>query len=35
MPHSFNNFSAKSAFGANKESNYAGDYILRKKANRF
>ena len=32
MPHSFNNFSAKSAFGANKESNYAGDYILRKKA---
>lgn len=32
MPRSFNNFSAKSAFGVNKESNGAGDYILKKKA---
>jgi hypothetical protein len=32
MAHSFNNFSAKPAFGANKEANNAGDYILRKKA---
>lgn len=32
MAHSFNNFSARAAFGTNKESNEAGDYILRKKA---
>ena len=32
MAHSFSNFSAKSAFGANKESSYAGDYISKKKA---
>ena len=32
MPRSFNNFSAKSAFGVNKESNGSGDYILKKKA---
>jgi hypothetical protein len=32
MPHSFNNFSAKAAFGVNKESNEAGNYILKKKA---
>jgi len=33
MAHSFKNFSAKAAFGVNKESNQAGDYILKKKAN--
>jgi hypothetical protein len=32
MPHSFNNFSAKAAFGSNKGTNEAGDYILKKKA---
>ena len=32
MAHSFKNFSANPAFGANKEANNAGDYILRKKA---
>ena len=32
MAHSFNNFSAKSTFGANKEASNAGDYILKKKA---
>ena len=32
MPHSFNNFSAKSAFGSNKGTNEAGNYILKKKA---
>ena len=31
MAHSFN-FPAKAAFGVNKESNEAGDYILKKKA---
>lgn len=32
MPHSFNNFSTKSAFGSNKGTNEAGNYILKKKA---
>ena len=32
MAHSFKNYSAKPAFGSNKESNSAGDYILKKKA---
>jgi hypothetical protein len=32
MAHSFKNYSAKPTFGSNKESNSAGDYILRKKA---
>ena len=32
MAHSFKNFSAKAAFGANKGSSEAGDYILKKKA---
>jgi hypothetical protein len=32
MPHSFNNFSAKAAFGSNQGTNEAGDYILKKKA---
>jgi hypothetical protein len=32
MAHSFKNFSAKAAFGANKESSEAGDYIFKKKA---
>ena len=32
MAHSFNNYSAKPAFGSNKEANDAGDYILKKKA---
>jgi hypothetical protein len=32
MAHSFKNYSAKPSFGSNKESNDAGDYILRKKA---
>ena len=32
MAHSFKNYPAKPAFGANKQSNEAGDYILKKKA---
>ena len=32
MAHSFKNYSAKPAFGSNKEPNNAGDYILKKKA---
>ena len=32
MAHSFKNFSGKSAFGSNKASIDAGDYILKKKA---
>lgn len=32
MAHSFKNYPAKPAFGVNKESNSASDYILRKKS---